>query len=141
MITFSVDVNNLSEVIARFNRADDIMREEFTAASTLIRDEVVKEMKTTPASVSGRTVASISGEVKPLTGSDVETRLKAGGFGSFDYPAMLDQKGGSREWQSGRFAGRRTHGWWTKIVPQIVAGSAETHFGEAAERIAERLAP
>lgn len=141
MIAFDVDVSKLNETIARLSDADDIMREEFSAASELVRDDVVKEMKTTPASVSGRTVASIGGDIRPLTGPDVETRLKAGGFGGFDYPAMLDQKGGRRQWRSGRFSGRRTHGWWTKIVPQIVAGSAETHFGDAAERIAERLAP
>lgn len=140
MITFDVSIQQLDESIRRLSAADALIEREFGTAARNVVGKVVPEMRQTPARVSGATVASITGEVQSVTGSEITARFTAGARrGGVDYPALLDQKGGRRTWRSGRFAGRRTFGWWTNYIPKVALAAARDEMVDALTRVAEGL--
>lgn len=140
MITFDVSVRQLDESIRRLEAADEIISREFSLAARNVIGKVVPEMRQTPGRVSGAGAASVTGTLERVTGTEVSARFTAGATrGGVDYLALLDTYGGRRTWRSGRFAGRRTFGWWTNYIPVVALDAARTEMVDAARRVADGM--
>lgn len=132
MIGLDIGVSGLAEQIKKIADADKIVGVEFSRAAHLVGTDVVKDLQGGVSVLSGELKYGINSDVTMLNAPEVETLFKAVAMGAngYDYAARLD-KDGRLHWGRGRFAGRRTFGWFSYAGPRIARKIAKRRYQSA----------
>lgn len=136
-----IDDAALDKAIAAFGRLDaNIITPEFRTAGEKVSTALIKDLRGGVASISGDLRSAITGEVKSVVGTDVDWLMSdAVQHRGYNYAARLN-KDGSMRWRSGRFAGRRTFGWWSYTLKRVAPKITRREFRKAVINIINKLA-
>ena len=141
MITADIDDAVLTKAIEVINSTDAKLGGEFQIAGVQSTRFVTDDLRGGVASVTGALRGGINGRVTSVVGANVESRVTAVAIGSngYNYAARWD-KDGRGVWQSGKFKGRRTWGWFSYVLPRVGKRAVKRYFIQALERVVVKLA-
>lgn len=141
MITADIDDAVLTKAIEVINSTDAKLGGEFQIAGVQSTRFVTDDLRGGVASVTGALRGGINGRVTSVVGANVESRVTAVAIGSngYNYAARWD-KDGRGVWQSGKFKGRRTWGWFSYVLPRVGKRAVKRYFVQALERVVVKLA-
>ena len=89
--------------------------------------------------VPGRLAGGINSAVRPQAGVDVDLIMGSTAVnGGYDYGARLD-KDGRMVWQSGRFSGRRTWGWFSYAAPRTAQRFFKRNYQLALDKAVRKV--
>lgn len=113
MLDVDITDKDLDNAIRVINASDNaIFQPAFKRAGSRIVEGVVHDLRGGVASISGELQSSIIGKLMQVQGAEVDFQLTGSVMGRYDYGGRLDKDGGMT-WRSGRFAGRKTFGWFS----------------------------
>lgn len=139
-IDVSIDTKELEAAIVALKDVEnkDIAPEFQKAAEQTVR-YLSRDLQRGVAQVSGDLRASIIGDVKQVTGAnvdmDISDRVTHKGY---DYAGRLD-KDGSLRWRSGKFKGRRTFGWFSYSLRRNAPKAVKRYFKAAVETVVNKI--
>ena len=113
MLDIDITDADLDNAIKVINVSDTaIFQPAFKKAGSQIVEGVVRDLQGGVASISGELQSSITGKLMQVQGAEVDFQLTGSVMGRYDYGGRLDKDGGMT-WRGGRFAGRKTFGWFS----------------------------
>lgn len=113
MLDIDVTDSDLGNAINVINASDStIFEPAFKEAGGRISEGVVKDLRGGVASITGELRSSITGRLISVQGAQVDSQITGTVQGAYDYGGRLD-KDGSLTWRHGKYAGRRTFGWFS----------------------------
>lgn len=141
MIKADIDDAALTKAVEALNAVDAKLGGEFQIAGVQSTRFVADDLRAGVASVTGTLRGGITGRVISVVGANVESRVTASAVGSngYDYAARWD-KDGRGVWQSGKYKGRRTWGWFSYVLPRVGKKAVKRYFLQAVERVVVKLA-
>jgi len=140
MIKADIDDTDLDRAIQILNQTVGILEPEFKVAGDQTVKFLQKDLRGGVGSRTGELRAGIVGELKQVVGANVDMQFGANAVhGGYNYAARLDKDGRMR-WRSGRFAGRKTFGWFSHILRRTAPKAARRYFRQAVERIVVQMA-
>jgi len=118
MIGLEIEDSDLARQVTALAGFEPALRQEFAWAGERTGADMKRDMIGGVGKVSGRLAGGINSAVRPQAGVDVDLIMGSTAVnGGYDYGARLD-KDGRMVWQSGRFSGRRTWGWFSYAAPR-----------------------
>lgn len=118
MIGIEIEDSALARQLQALEGFEPALRQEFAYAGERTGQDMKRDMRGGVGNVSGRLAEGISGAVRPQAGVDVDLIMGSTAANKgYDYGARLD-KDGRMVWQSGKYAGRRTWGWFGYAAPR-----------------------
>lgn len=140
MIKAEIDDAALTKAVEALQGTDVKLGGEFQIAGVQSTRFVSDDLRSGVASVSGDLRGSITGRVVSVVGANVESRVTANAVHrGYNYGARLDRDG-RMVWQSGKYAGRRTWGWFSYVLPRVGRKAVKRYFLQAIERVVVKLA-
>lgn len=140
MITADIEAEVLTQAIKAIYGTEVKLGGEFQIAGVQATRFVADDLRGGVGRVSGNLRDAISGRVQSVVGANVESKVTANAIhNGYNYAARLD-KDGRMVWESGKYKGRRTWGWFSYVLPRVGKKAVKRYFTQAIERVVVKLA-
>ena len=118
MIEIEIEDGDLARQVKALEAFEPTLRREFGLAGERTAKNMQTDMRGGVGKVSGALATGITGTVHPLAGVEIDLVMGSTATArGYDYGARWD-KDGRGVWRSGKFAGRRTWGWFSYAAPR-----------------------
>ena len=139
MIGLDIEASDLYRQLRQLEQFEPVLKHEFGYAGERTGQDLKRDLKRGVAQIAGALAEGINGAVRPQGGVDIDlimgsTARNAG----YDYGARLDKDGRLR-WQSGKFAGQRTWGWWSYAGPRVAQRFFKRNYQLALDTAVRKL--
>lgn len=119
MIGIEFDDSDLARQVQALAGFEPALRIEFAYAGERTGQNLKIDLQRGVGRVSGGLAAGINAAVRPQAGVEVDLIVGSTAENKgYDYGARMDRDG-RMTWRSGRFAGRRTWGWFSYAGPRV----------------------
>ncbi len=139
MIGLDFEDSALARQVQALEGWEPAVKTEFSYAGERTGQDMKRDLQRGVGRVSGSLASGINSAVRPQGGVDVDLIVGSTAQNKgYDYGARLDQDG-SMTWRSGRYAGRRTWGWFSYAAPRVAQRLFKRNYQLALDKAVRKL--